>query len=105
MEKYTSESAEQIWSCRSRESGNPAQSNNLISAFSEMTAHRTFFSLIGLPFLFLLAACNNLSLPNAQERGILSTKMINLSAAVDTYFTYTPGAPAESDADVLQKAT
>jgi hypothetical protein len=65
---------------------------------------KTLFKL--LPTLFL-AACVTATPPtlNNAERGILSTKMVNLSSAVDTYFADLPGAPADSDAIILQKST
>jgi hypothetical protein len=65
---------------------------------------KTLFILI--PALFL-AACVTATPPalNNAERGIMSTKMVNLSAAVDTYFADLPGAPTDSDAIILQKST
>lgn len=47
----------------------------------------------------------NASPPDDEERGRLSTKMVNLSSAVDVYFTDLPEAPTESDESVLRNAT
>jgi hypothetical protein len=64
-------------------------------------------TLTGLAAVLLLSACacTGPDMPTAAERGILSTKMVNLSAAVDTYFTFSPRVPGESDAASLQNAT
>ena len=64
-------------------------------------------SLIILASTLLLGACISLfaSDPDAEIRGRLSTKMVNLSLAVDTYFADLPQAPTDSDAVILQKAT
>lgn len=43
--------------------------------------------------------------PNNAERGILSTKMVNLSSAVDTHFSTLPGRPSGSDEQILKEAT
>jgi hypothetical protein len=55
----------------------------------------------------LLGACAApiIAAPDAEERGRLSTKMVNLSSAVDTYFAGKNEIQADSDATVLQKAT
>lgn len=62
-------------------------------------------TLIRLIPILLLAACVAAVAPNVEERGILSTKMVNLSAAVDTYFADLPDAPTDSDAIILKNAT
>jgi hypothetical protein len=70
-------------------------------------------TLIKLIPALLLAACvtttqpilRDPNAPNAEQRGILSVKMVNLSSAVDTYFADLPVAPTESDAIILQKST
>ena len=67
-------------------------------------------TLIKLIPALLLAACVTTTPPTpngltAEERGILSTHMVNLSSAVDTYFADLPGAPTDSDAIILQKST
>jgi predicted nuclease of predicted toxin-antitoxin system len=63
--------------------------------------------LIGLVSSIVLGACVIVPtcLPTDEERGRLSTRMVNLSAAVDTYFADLPGKPTDSDAVILQKAT
>lgn len=62
--------------------------------------------LIKLAATLLLGACAaSLAAPNAKERGHLSTKMVNLSSAVDTYFADLPAAPSGDDAGILQNAT
>ena len=43
--------------------------------------------------------------PDVQELGILSTKMVNLSSAVDTYCNNSLEAPNESDEVILINAT
>lgn len=55
----------------------------------------------------LLVACTNAiaAPPDDEERGRLSTKMVNLSSAVDVYFTELTEAPTEDDATVLKNAT
>jgi hypothetical protein len=55
----------------------------------------------------LLGACAApiAAVPDAKERGQLSTKMVNLSSAVDTYFADLPEAPIDSDGNILQTAT
>ncbi len=62
-------------------------------------------TLIRLVPTLLLVACVTATAPDAEERGILSTKMVNLSAAVDTYFADLPDAPTDSDTVVLHNAT
>ncbi|MFZ4859814.1 MAG: hypothetical protein ACOYL3_25870 [Desulfuromonadaceae bacterium] len=63
--------------------------------------------LIILATSMLLGACVApiVAAPDAEERGRLSTKMVNLSSAVDTYFTDLSKAPSDSDATILQNAT
>jgi hypothetical protein len=63
--------------------------------------------LISLAAIVLLSACISpiAAIPDADERGRLSTKMVNLSSAVDTYFTDLSEAPTTKDADILQHAT
>lgn len=55
----------------------------------------------------LLGACVGpiVAAPDGDERGRLSTKMVNLSSAVDTYFKYLPTPPTDTDAVILQNAT
>jgi len=66
--------------------------------------HITRLSILAT--LLLLVACStNGSSPSAKERGLLSTKMVNLSSGVDTYFHLLPGAPTGSDASILEAAT
>lgn len=62
---------------------------------------------IGLAAALLMGVCASslAAAPSAQERGHLSTKMVNLSSAVDTYFTGLAEAPADDDATLLKKAT
>lgn len=64
-------------------------------------------TLISLSAALLSVACAAPidAAPDAQERGRLSTKMVNLSSAVDTYFVDLPKAPTDSDATILQNAT
>lgn len=54
----------------------------------------------------LLSACVApiVAAPDA-ERGRLSTKMVNLSSAVDTYFANLSKIPTDSDATIVQNAT
>lgn len=63
--------------------------------------------LIILATSMLLGACVApiVAAPDAEERGRLSTKMVNLSSAVDTYFTDLSKAPSDSDDTILQNAT
>lgn len=63
--------------------------------------------LITLVTSLLLSACVTpiSAAPDAEERGHLSTKMVNLSSAVDTYFADLSEAPTVSDATILQNAT
>lgn len=63
--------------------------------------------LINLIIVSLLGACAApiAATPDAKERGILSTKMVNLSSAVNAYFADLSGAPTDSDAAILQNAT
>lgn len=64
-------------------------------------------ALIGIIPAILLAACVTAlaAAPDNEERGRLSTKMVNLSEAVDTYFAGIPKAPTDSDSIILQNAT
>ena len=55
--------------------------------------------------ILLLTACVTATEPTAEQRGILSTRMVNLSAAVDIYFYDLGKAPTDSDSVILQKAT
>jgi len=63
--------------------------------------------LISLVTALLVGACAapTVAAPDAKERGRLSTKMVNLSSAVDTYFADLAEAPIDSDASILQSAT
>ncbi len=63
--------------------------------------------LMSLTTAMLLSACVAPidAIPDAKERGILSTKMVNLSSAVDTYFADITQPPIDSDAAILQNAT
>ena len=65
------------------------------------------YTLISLAAALLLGACVTPinTAPDAKERGYLSTKMVNLSSAVNTYFTDLSKAPTDSDATILQNAT
>ena len=66
--------------------------------------YRALFGLI--PGIFLAACFTTLAAtPDNEERGRLSTKMVNLSEAVDTYFAGIAKAPTESDTAILQNAT
>jgi hypothetical protein len=69
-------------------------------------------TLISLAAALLLGACvtstdgaSDDEVLDAQERGRLSTKMVNLSSAVNTYFSDLSEAPTDSDAIILQNAT
>lgn len=55
----------------------------------------------------LLSACATsiAAGPSGEERGRMSTHMVNLSSAVDAYFAEIPSAPAEDDGTILRKAT
>jgi hypothetical protein len=66
--------------------------------------HRLLISLI---VALLLGACAApiAGVPDAEERGILSVKMVNLSSSVDTYFADLSSAPLGSDDSVLHNAT
>lgn len=56
--------------------------------------------------LMLMAFANaNASPIDDEERGRLSTKIVNLSSAIDVYFTNLPEAPTEYDESVLRNAT
>ncbi|MGZ5026156.1 MAG: hypothetical protein ACXWE9_02975 [Methylobacter sp.] len=65
--------------------------------------HRLLISFVAA---LLVGACASpiAAVPDAKERGRLSTKMVNLSSAVDTYFADLAEAPIDSDADILDKA-
>ncbi len=65
-------------------------------------------TLITFVTALLLDACAcpiSVDHPDAKERGLLSTKMVNLSSAVDTYFADLSKAPTDSDATILRTAT
>lgn len=64
-------------------------------------------NIIVILLALLISACvgANDTRPDEAERGRLSTKMVNLSSAVDTYFSFLPKAPGESDSMILQSAT
>lgn len=66
-----------------------------------------YSTLISLAAALLLGACVTPTdgAPDAQERGRLSTRMVNLSSAVEAYFHGLSEAPTDSDAIILQKAT
>lgn len=63
--------------------------------------------LIKLLPSILLVACISATAdtPSASERGILSTKTVNLSSAVDIYFSDFTEEPKESVATTLKNAT
>ncbi len=63
--------------------------------------------LISLTAALLLAACvaPTASALDAEERGRLSAKMVNLSSAVDTYFADLAEAPIDGNVSILQSAT
>lgn len=63
--------------------------------------------LIILSFALLLSACVApiAAVPSVEERGILSTKMVNLSSAVDIYFDNLPEAPIDTADNILRNAT
>lgn len=63
--------------------------------------------LISLTTAIFLGACASIAAaPDAQERGRLSTKMVNLSSAVDAYFSDLAEAPpVDTDLNILQSAT
>jgi len=64
--------------------------------------------LISLAVTLLLEACVITPIdaaPDVKERGRLSTKMVNLSSAVDTYFADLSEAPIDSEVNILQNAT
>lgn len=64
-------------------------------------------ALIGVIPTLLLAACLSATAapPDNGERGRLSTKMVNLSEAVDTYFSGLSKTPTDSDTVIMQNAT
>ncbi|MHB1117740.1 hypothetical protein [Sideroxydans sp.] len=66
-----------------------------------------FSVLIKLLPSILLVACISATAdtPSASERGILSTKTVNLSSAVDIYFSDFTEEPKESVATTLKNAT
>jgi len=70
------------------------------------------YPLISLAFVLLLSSCvlpgadaHDDAVIDADKRGNLSTKMVNLSSAIDTYFSDLAQAPTDSDAAILQNAT
>lgn len=60
-----------------------------------------------LILVLMLSACATsiAAGPSDEERGRLSTHMVNLSSAVDTYFAGLSEVPTDNDADILNKAT
>lgn len=69
-----------------------------------MKKHRL---LISLATALLVGACVSsiAAAPDAKERGRLSSKMVNLSSAVDAYFADLAEAPIDSDFNILENAT
>ena len=65
------------------------------------------YSLINVFAVVLLTACatSNALAVDEDERGILSTKMVNLSSAVNAYFSGLPSAPVDNDETILKNAT
>ncbi len=63
------------------------------------------FTLTQLSLIVLITACTHSVDKNAEKRGHLSTEMVNLSSAVDTYFADLPVKPTQNDATILQIAT
>lgn len=63
--------------------------------------------LISFASALLVGACASFipDSPDAKERDRLSTKMINLSSAVDSYFADLAEAPIDSDITILENAT
>lgn len=63
--------------------------------------------LIILATVLLLNACQAPigTYPDTEERGRLSTKMVNLSSAVDTYFVDLTNTPTDDSSTILQNAT
>lgn len=63
--------------------------------------------LITLTSFLLLSACATpiAVKPDAEERGLLSTKMVNLSAAVESYFLDLPEMPVDDAINILRSAT
>lgn len=55
----------------------------------------------------LLSACASpiAVAPDTNERGLLSTKMVNLSAAVESYFLDLPEMPVDDAINILRSAT
>lgn len=66
-----------------------------------------FRVLISLLIMLVMGACAPTisAAPDDAERGRLSTKMVNLSSAVDTYFFDLPKAPTDDDLTILRNAT
>ena len=64
-------------------------------------------TLLMLAIVLLSGACTSsiVAVPDNEERGRLSVKMVNLSSAVDTYFVDLLQAPSDSDANILLNAT
>lgn len=63
--------------------------------------HRLLMSFVSA--LFMCACVAGAS--DVKEWGLLSSKMVNLSSAVDTYFADLAEAPIDNDVSILQKAT
>jgi hypothetical protein len=61
--------------------------------------------ILATSMLFGACAAPIVAAPDAEERGRVSTKMVNLSSAVDTYFSGLSEAPTDNDATILQNAT
>lgn len=65
-----------------------------------------FIAIIFTAATLLTACVSPLSAaPDDKERGILSTKMVNLSSAVNTYFSGLSEAPQEATDEILKTAT
>jgi hypothetical protein len=64
-------------------------------------------TVVWLAAALVVSACAAPSsyVPNEQERGILSTKLVNLSSAVDVYFADLAGPPTGDDEQILLAAT
>ncbi|MGZ5052928.1 MAG: hypothetical protein ACXWF8_09740 [Methylobacter sp.] len=60
--------------------------------------------VIGFTFVLLLTACVG-SVVEVKERQVLSDKMVNLSSAVDSYFSDLAEAPIDSEINIIRSAT
>lgn len=69
-----------------------------------MTMHNKLSRLVATLLLGICAVAIAAP-PDDEERGRLSTKMVNLSSAVDAYFSDLPEAPTEDDQAILKNAT